>query len=170
MNAHEPASSQILTTTYELVYDWARRASVLPVRFGLSCCAVELLPLGDPRHDTARFGAEVFRQPPAESNLLIVAGTISEKLAPHLRRAWEQMPQPRWAMALGACATCGGPYPTYAVTQGLDRILPVDVFVAGCPPRPEAFLEGLLRLKPRIDQARAAAAATAVAGPGAAGT
>lgn len=154
----EPAGEPFLTTTYEKVHAWARRTAVLPVRFGLSCCAVELLPLADARHDTARFGVEAFRAQPAESDLLIVAGTISEKMAPVLCRFWDQMPEPKWAMALGACATCGGPYKTYAVTQGLDRILPVDVYVAGCPPTAAAFLEGLERLRHKVEQVRGPAA------------
>jgi NADH-quinone oxidoreductase subunit B len=159
---------QVLTTTTEKIYHWAREAAAFPVRLGLSCCAIELAPLPDPRHDAARFGASVFRAQPAASDLLIVAGTLSEKMAPIVRRLWDQMPSPKWAMALGACATCGGPYRTYAVTQGLDRILPVDVYVAGCPPRPEAFLEGLERLKAKIEQARAVSAARPVAGTAAA--
>ena len=135
--------SSVLTTTYEKIFNWARRSAIWPMQFGLACCAIEMMAVLDPRHDMSRFGAEVFRASPRQSDLMIVAGTVTEKMAPIVRRLWDQMPEPKWAIAMGACATCGGPYRTYAVTQGVDRVIPVDVYVPGCPPRPEALLAAL---------------------------
>jgi NADH-quinone oxidoreductase subunit B len=140
-----------LETTYDRIFDWARRLGVRPLQLELGCCAAGALGMAaalDPRHDLARFGTEVFRAAPRRSDLLIVAGTVTEKLAPLLRRLWDEMPEPKWAIALG-CAG-GGPYPTYAVTRGLDRVLPVDIYVPGCPPRPEALLAGLLELEGKM--------------------
>jgi len=149
-------AGNVLTTTYDKIFNWARRSSIWPMQFGLACCAIEMMATLDPRHDMARFGAEVFRATPRQSDLMIVAGTVTEKMAPIVRELWDQMPSPKWAIAMGACATCGGPYRTYAVTQGVDRILPVDVYVPGCPPRPEALLWGLLHLQQKIDRTRIA--------------
>jgi NADH-quinone oxidoreductase subunit B len=154
-----PASGgeSALTTTHDRIFDWARGSALRPIRLGLACCALEMTAALDPRHDVARLGLAVRieaspppRTAPAASDVLIVAGTVSEKLAPWLRQLWEQMPQPKWAIAVGACAACGGPFPTYAVTQGIDRIIPVDVYVPGCPPPPEALLLGLLHLENKI--------------------
>ena len=149
----EPAGGAALTTTFDRIFDWARSSAVRPVRLGLACCAVEITAALDPRHQLAWLGqapAPPPRTAPAASDVLIVAGTVSEKLAPWLLHLWEQMPQPRWSMAVGACAACGGPFPTYAVTQGIDRVIPVDVYVPGCPPSPEALLLGLLHLQKKI--------------------
>ncbi len=152
----ETASTEanVLTTTYDRIFDWARRLGVRPLHLGLACCATGMTPMPDPRHDLARFGAEAFRAVPGRSDLLIVAGTVSEKMAPLIRRLWDEMPDPKWAMALGSCAVCGGPYRTYAVTQGVDRVIPIDVYVPGCPPRPEALLAGLLHLEKKIGRLR----------------
>jgi NADH-quinone oxidoreductase subunit B len=146
-----------LTTTRDRIFDWARSSALRPIRLGLACCAVEMTAALDPRYDVVRLGLlgrpgalPPPRTAPAASDVLIVAGTVSEKLAPWLRQLWEQMPAPKWAIAVGACATCGGPFPTYAVTQGIDRVIPVDVYVPGCPPPPEALLLGLLQLENKI--------------------
>jgi len=148
-NRFEP---NILITTYDTFVNWARRSSVWPLQFGLACCAIEMMATMDPRFDLSRFGMEVFRGSPRQADLLLVAGTVTEKMAPIVKRLYDQMPEPKWVLAMGSCATCGGPYRTYAVTQGVDRIVPVDVYVPGCPPRPEALIYGLMQLQRKIDR------------------
>jgi NADH-quinone oxidoreductase subunit B len=141
-----------LTTSVDYVFNWARRSSIWPLTFGLACCAIEMIASSASRFDIARFGAEVFRPSPRQSDLMIVAGTVTLKMAPVLKRIYDQMPDPKWVMSMGACASVGGPFNTYAVLQGVDRIVPVDVYVQGCPPRPENLFYGLLKLQDKIDQ------------------
>ena len=145
----------ILTTTVNKAVQWARRSSLWPVNFGLACCAIEMMSLGASRYDLARFGAEVFRASPRQADLMIVAGRVSRKMAPALRRIYDQMPEPKWVISMGACASCGGVFDNYAIVQGVDLVVPVDVFVPGCPPRPEALLYGIISLQRKIDNQRA---------------
>ena len=142
----------VLTTTVEKMIQWARRSSIWPVTFGLACCAIEMMAMSASRYDIARFGAEVFRGSPRQSDLMIVAGRLSRKMAPVLRRIYDQMPEPKWVISMGACASCGGVFDNYAIVQGVDQVVPIDVFVPGCPPRPESLIYGIVQLQRKIDQ------------------
>jgi NADH-quinone oxidoreductase subunit B len=141
-----------LITTVDYVFNWARKSAIWPMTFGLACCAIEMIAASTARFDIARFGSEVFRPSPRQSDLMIVSGTVTLKMAPVVKRIYDQMPEPKWVMSMGACSSVGGPFNTYAVLQGVDRIVPVDVYVVGCPPRPENLFYGLLRLQDKIDQ------------------
>ncbi|HEV2352091.1 MAG TPA: NADH-quinone oxidoreductase subunit NuoB [Terriglobia bacterium] len=140
-----------LLTTVDYVFNWARKSALWPMTFGLACCAIEMIASTTSRFDMARFGAEVFRPSPRQSDLMIVAGTVTLKMSPVIQRIWEQMPDPKWCISMGACSSVGGPFNTYAVLQGVDKIVPVDVYVVGCPPRPENLFYALLRLQEKID-------------------
>jgi len=140
----------VLTTSLEKVVQWARRSAIWPVTFGLACCAIEMMAMSCSRYDIARFGAEVFRGSPRQSDLMIIAGRLSRKMAPALRRIYDQMPEPKWVISMGACASCGGVFDNYAIVQGADQVVPVDVFIPGCPPRPEALIYGLVQLQKKI--------------------
>jgi NADH-quinone oxidoreductase subunit B len=141
-----------LTTSVDYVFNWARKGSLWPLTFGLACCAIEMIAASAARFDIARFGAEVFRPSPRQSDLMIVAGTVTLKMAPVLKRIYDQMPDPKWVISMGACSSVGGPFNTYSVLQGVDRIVPVDVYVTGCPPRPENLFYALLKLQDKIDR------------------
>jgi len=140
----------VLTTSVEKMVQWARRSSIWPVTFGLACCAIEMMAMSAARYDIARFGAEVFRGSPRQSDLMIVAGRVSRKMAPALRRVYDQMPEPKWVISMGVCASAGGMFTNYAVVQGVDTIVPVDVYVPGCPPRPEMLMFGILTLQEKV--------------------
>ena len=139
-----------VTTTLEKALNWGRKYSIYPLTFGLACCAIEQIAAGGSRFDIARFGSEVFRASPRQADLLIVSGRVSQKMAPVIKRIYDQMLEPKWVIAMGICASAGGPFNNYAIIQGVDKILPVDVYVPGCPPRPEALLYALTLLQQKI--------------------
>lgn len=148
MNPHE--KTPFLFGPLEKIIDWARANSLWPAQFGLACCAIEMMSSAAGRYDIARFGAEVFRASPRQSDVMIVAGRVSHKMAPVLKTIYEQMLEPKWVIAMGDCASCGGIYNNYAIVQGVDKVVPVSIYVPGCPPRPEALLDALIKLQQKI--------------------
>ena len=148
----------IIFTRVDSAMNWMRKNSLWPMPMGLACCAIELMATAASRFDIARFGSEVMRFSPRQCDVMIVAGTVTYKMALAVKRIWDQMPEPKWCIAMGACASTGGMYRSYAVLQGIDQLIPVDVYVSGCPPRPEALLEGLMRLQNKIDEEHSLAA------------
>jgi NADH-quinone oxidoreductase subunit B len=151
----EPESDlPVLLVPVDFVVQWARRSAIWPVAFGLACCAIEMMAMSAGRYDIARFGAEVFRGSPRQADLMIVAGRVSRKMAPALRRVYDQMPDPKWVISMGACASCGGVFDNYALVQGVDQVVPVDVFIPGCPPRPESLIYGIVQLQRKIAKTR----------------
>lgn len=152
MGLEENLPSGVLLTNVEKLVNWTRKSSLWPATFGLACCAIEMMAVGCAHHDIDRFGAGAFRATPRQADLMIVAGTVNFKMAERIKRLYDQMPSPKYVIAMGACATGGGPYYKYGYTvvKGVDRVVPVDVYIAGCPPRPEALLEGLMKLQEKI--------------------
>jgi len=142
--------SDLLTTTLRKAVGWARTRSMWPATFGLACCAIEMMATGAAHYDLARFGMEVFRASPRQADLMIVAGRVSQKMAPVLRQVYDQMPDPKWVISMGACASTGGMFNNYALVQGVDQVVPVDVYVPGCPPGPQSLMHGILTLHEKI--------------------
>jgi NADH-quinone oxidoreductase subunit B len=150
VTVERPEGFDIVLTQVNKVLDWGRSASLWPATFGLACCAIEMMSASASRWDISRFGAEVFRASPRQADLMIVAGRLSVKMAPVLRRIYDQMPDPKWVLSMGACASCGGVFNNYAIVQGVDKVVPVDIFVPGCPPTPDMLLYGLNQLQEKI--------------------
>ena len=152
MGLEEKIPDSIMLTTLDKMVNWSRKRSMWPLGFGLACCAIEMMSTYAPHFDLARFGMEVMRPSPRQADLMIVAGRVSMKMAPVVRTLYEQMPNPKWVLAMGACACSGGVFNNYAVLQGVDRIIPVDIYVPGCPPRPEQLIEGILKLYKKVEK------------------
>ena len=154
MGLEEKLPSGVLLTTVEGVAGYMRKASFWPATFGLACCAIEMMTSGGPKYDLARFGMEVFRASPRQADLMIVAGRVSQKMAPVLRQIYDQMPDPKWVLAMGVCASSGGMFNNYAIVQGVDHVVPVDMYLPGCPPRPEMLIDAILKLHDQVQHAK----------------
>jgi NADH-quinone oxidoreductase subunit B len=144
------ALPEVLTTQLDSLINWARKSSLWPATFGLACCAIEMMNVTSGRNDLARFGSEVFRASPRQADVMIVSGRVSRKMAPVLRRIYDQMPEPKWVISMGACATSGGVFDNYAIVQGVDKVVPVDVYIPGCPPRPEMLIHAVMMLQDKV--------------------
>ena len=154
MGIEEKLPSGVLLSSVEKLAGWARARSVWPATFGLACCAIEMMQTGGPRHDMARFGMEKTGSTPREADLMIVAGRVSQKMAPVLRQIYDQMPEPKWVISMGVCASSGGMFNNYAIVQGVNQYVPVDVYVPGCPPRPEMLIHAIMMLQKKIQNQR----------------
>ena len=150
MGLEEKLPSGVLLTSVEKLVNWTRKSSFWPATFGLACCAIEMMATGAARYDLARFGMEVFRASPRQADLMIVAGRVSQKMAPVLRQIYDQMAEPRWVLSMGVCASSGGMFNNYAIVQGVDHVVPVDMYLPGCPPRPEMLIDAILKLREKI--------------------
>jgi NADH-quinone oxidoreductase subunit B len=146
----DAVGANFVTAQLDKLVNWARKSSLWPATFGLACCAIEMMATTMPRHDLARFGMEAFRASPRQADLMIVAGRVAQKMAPVLRQIYDQMTEPKWVLSMGACASTGGVFNNYALVQGVDEIVPVDIYVPGCPPRPEMLIDGIMLLHERI--------------------
>ena len=153
MGVEEKLPSGILLTTVELLAGYMRKASIRPATFGLACCAIEMMAVGTPDYDIARFGMERFSATPRQADLMIVAGRVSQKMAPIVRQVYDQMAEPKWVISMGVCASSGGMFNNYAIVQGVDHIVPVDIYLPGCPPRPEMLLDAIIKLHDKIQSA-----------------
>ena len=152
MGLEEKIPDSIILTSMDKMVNWARKRSMWPLGFGLACCAIEMISTFASHFDLSRFGMEVMRPSPRQADLMIVAGRVSMKMAPVVRTLYEQMPNPKWVISMGACASCGGVFNNYAILQGVDRIIPVDIYVPGCPPRPEQLIDGIMKLYAKIEK------------------
>ncbi len=152
MGLEEKIPDSVVLTTLDKMVNWARKRSMWPLGFGLACCAIEMMSTFMAKYDMARYGMEVFRPSPRQADLMLVAGRVSMKMAPVIKTLYDQMPNPKWVISMGACASTGGVFNNYAVLQGVDKIIPVDIYVPGCPPRPEQLIDAILRLHEKIDK------------------
>ncbi|MCB2231433.1 NADH-quinone oxidoreductase subunit B [bacterium] len=150
MGLEEKIPDSVILTTLDKMVNWARKRSMWPLGFGLACCAIEMISTFSAHFDLSRFGMEVMRPSPRQADLMIIAGRVSMKMAPVVKTLYEQMPNPKWVISMGACASCGGVFNNYAILQGVDRIIPVDIYVPGCPPRPEQLMDGIIKLHEKL--------------------